>query len=1605
MKTLTFLKPLFLLFAMLLLSTSSWGLDACGSPRDSAALSSSNLQYERYRNNNDWNVGPNTSGTSNITSRSFYFSVASAGTVTIELYSIDNNQARFSYSDSVCPNASSGVTTKTVTFTSAEDFNVKVYYVTGSRSSIEYGLRVTFTPDSLPSSCLNLDSPDAADNPPGTIITSMHNIDTNITTCISGSSPNGDSDYYYFTVAADGILDMTASSPNGHDYHLMVGSPSDDNAYYGDTTAQNHTVPPITLLTGDSIYIYAKETGSDTDEYQINFSFTLLPQIPPTMENIPDQITSINTSFTLTLSDYVGKTNGDNILSYSLTNYPSGGPLLLPDGLAFNSLTGILSGTPTTVGGPYAFRATATDDDGVSNYDEFTLTITLPSADLSITMTDAPDPVIQYNTLQYTIAVTNNGPSDTENVTVTDILPTNVTYQSAIGTNWICDYTSSTRTISCVRPSLSNGTTTEDLIISVSAGTTNISNTASVTSTVTDSITSNNSVTKTTTVNSSSYNNNNPRPFTLYRQDNINGNMQIIGNSVKLDSANGGQCAANTTNNNDITAMYADRDADSTTFNSTSADLILPADVYSTDIKYALLFWQGRTTNEDNIPTGKTVKIKPFGQTAYQTVTSMNTKFNWINKDYQGVADVTDLIKNSINAVDTIDPTVIENTGYNKALWVADVYAPDNTNGFGAWSLVIVYQDNATSLKNISVYDGFTSVFNNTKEVTLTGFLTPTSGVVDSKFLIFGGEGDISLDDSVSLTDKFGDDQPLGDNVFRSAEDINGVNITARDPNCQNTIGVDIRTFSIGTNGTPAIIGNSQTTTTVKLTSSGDEYFPGVFAFSTELYVPDVCYLEDVTYNNQPITSANLPATGDNVEFEVTITNKDNEAAKGVFIEKEFDRPDEITYVPDSMQIAPIPGTTYDIPNKTDLIGDDTAEFSLETNTSKFLLGAGAEWFEGGTIVKDAITKFKYGATVGEDNASENTYLVSYRNDLLHITFTGIPIRKCQDFNNSFGVAGLLGAYNVVNEFGGASAFDDVTSPQTYLVTQVAGRPFNVKIISLNSMGDALLSANSDVNVSLIQTPNYASCSGVDTCMQNLCNTAVSLTTPVQITFAGASSMPLNNVIYSSASRNVSFKTTYNNGTQHACSLDSFAIRPDRFVLSAPSGEDIELLTSAQDYNLSLTAPQYALSTPTNEYNVSDVNDTVFDLNPTLYQKDGTIDNSLHGTLNFSTTTFTITNGSAFNAVGINFDDVGKVNIQLVDDTWAQVDIGNNDTLAECSATGAFICGDINATFIPANFALSAVSLYNNDGNVFTYLSNDLNMSAHVSVTLTAKNSLNATTQNFKQNSWENPVNVLLTPPAIVGMVSHKDDANETLDLGFATGVYTIPWNETNASKQLIFNYLRDTNQTINPFEINGSNLTVNAASLYTSSSAATKTVTGTSVADQNATFVYGRTNAPRQRFTGNIGTALIYYEVFCSGAGCDKSLLPNGVNSQSTNDPRWFKNTLHTPPINYGVVGPVSQKALTPKVTSSLAAGMSPDSVVLTYDAANANRTYPYKATMENNASSWLIYNQYRPAGTNTNEFEVEFESANNSWAGIHETNATTNSNASSKTNRRSMW
>ncbi|MFZ0734923.1 MAG: C25 family cysteine peptidase [Candidatus Sulfotelmatobacter sp.] len=115
------------------------------------------------------------------------------------------------------------------------------------------------------------------------------------------------------------------------------------------------------------------------------------------------------------------------------------------------------------------------------------------SADLSVTNTPNPVPVLAGNTITYTQVVNNAGPSGASSVTLTNTLPANTTAQSLAGpAGWTCTLA----TLTCVDPGLAaSSPATITYIVKVTAGTaagTAINETATVSSTTSDPNSSNN---------------------------------------------------------------------------------------------------------------------------------------------------------------------------------------------------------------------------------------------------------------------------------------------------------------------------------------------------------------------------------------------------------------------------------------------------------------------------------------------------------------------------------------------------------------------------------------------------------------------------------------------------------------------------------------------------------------------------------------------------------------------------------------------------------------------------------------------------------------------------------------------------------------------------------------------------------------------------------------------------------------------------------------------------------------------------------------------------------------------------------------------------------
>ena len=124
-------------------------------------------------------------------------------------------------------------------------------------------------------------------------------------------------------------------------------------------------------------------------------------------------------------------------------------------------------------------------------------------ADLAVTKSDSPDPVLAGDDLKYTMTVANSGPSTSTGVLLTDILPVGVTFVSSTPGPPTC--AASSGTVTCNLGALAmNASTTVTIQVAVNGSTTGtITNTVSVAGNEVDPDTSNNTTTASTLVNPS----------------------------------------------------------------------------------------------------------------------------------------------------------------------------------------------------------------------------------------------------------------------------------------------------------------------------------------------------------------------------------------------------------------------------------------------------------------------------------------------------------------------------------------------------------------------------------------------------------------------------------------------------------------------------------------------------------------------------------------------------------------------------------------------------------------------------------------------------------------------------------------------------------------------------------------------------------------------------------------------------------------------------------------------------------------------------------------------------------------------------------------------
>ena len=154
------------------------------------------------------------------------------------------------------------------------------------------------------------------------------------------------------------------------------------------------------------------------------------------------------------------------------------------------------AGSEGTITNSATVSSTTSDPDSGDRSPSVDTTVQ-PRADVSISKTDGPDPVVAGDQVTYTLAIANAGPSTATGVTVTDPIPAGTTFVSATGGG-----SHSAGTVTWNLGSLASGASTNvQLVVAVDSGrVADLSNTATVATSTTDPVPGNNDSTQTTTV-------------------------------------------------------------------------------------------------------------------------------------------------------------------------------------------------------------------------------------------------------------------------------------------------------------------------------------------------------------------------------------------------------------------------------------------------------------------------------------------------------------------------------------------------------------------------------------------------------------------------------------------------------------------------------------------------------------------------------------------------------------------------------------------------------------------------------------------------------------------------------------------------------------------------------------------------------------------------------------------------------------------------------------------------------------------------------------------------------------------------------------------------
>ncbi|MFD4261683.1 DUF3344 domain-containing protein [Streptomyces sp. NPDC058534] len=242
--------------------------------------------------------------------------------------------------------------------------------------------------------------------------------------------------------------------------------------------------------------------------------------------------------------------------------------------------------------------------------------------------------------------------------------------------------------------------------------------------------------------------------------------------------------------NGDFDMFYVDVDRDPNTYNSSRAEVRLPA---GSRVTYARLYWGGNLRVGEQKPlddNGRVLIAEPGG--AYKELLADTVVGHRVTDSadaFQASADVTALVRDSGPGLYTVAQVNVAMGRSAAGAW-------------GGWTLVVAYENPAEPLRHLALWDGFAPLRSGAAELRLRGARFPAGAGGRVGMVAYDGDRG-TTGDSLTVTTGSGSRpltgpaNPAGD-ILNSTITGPGEASPTRVPAYANTLGYDSDVFDIG---------------------------------------------------------------------------------------------------------------------------------------------------------------------------------------------------------------------------------------------------------------------------------------------------------------------------------------------------------------------------------------------------------------------------------------------------------------------------------------------------------------------------------------------------------------------------------------------------------------------------------------------------------------------------------------------------------------------------------------------------------------------------------------------------------------------------------------